>query len=88
MNVCINSISGNDIGASYIGPGIGLNLVAKGALMVFGSTIKEKLPMIDFDGDDHAVLHLGKNQPVGKCTKKMELDAVSFDRGSMLAIIT
>lgn len=41
MNVCINSISGNDIGASYIGPGIGLNLVAKGALMVFGSTIKE-----------------------------------------------
>lgn len=26
--------------------------------------------MIDFDGDDHAVLHLEKNQPVGKCTKK------------------
>ena len=88
MNVCINSISGNDIYASYISPVMGLNLVAKGALMVFGSTIKEKLPMIDFGGDDHADLNLEKISQLGNVLKKIELDAVSFDRGSMLAIIT
>lgn len=80
MNVTIENINGDDIRLYYTSPTKGMNLLAKGGIMMFSSKLQEKLPMVDFIDDNRAVLHLGQIDNLKTAFKTVKLQSLSFDQ--------
>lgn len=78
MNVTVENINGDDIYLYYSSPTLGMNLLAKGGIMMFSSKLQEKLPMVDFIDDNRAVLHLAQIDQLKKPLKTVKLQELSF----------
>ena len=78
MHVTIENINGDDIYLYYTSPTIGMNLLAKGGIMMFSSKLNEKLPMVDFLDDNRAVLHLVQIDQLKNALERVKLKELSF----------
>ena len=87
MNVTIENIDGDDIYLYYTSPTRGMNLLAKGGIMMFSSKLHEKLPMVDFLDDNRAVLHLAQIDQLKTALKTVKLQALSFDTDCVQVIL-
>lgn len=78
LNVTIENINGDDIHLYYTSPTRGMNLLAKGGIMMFSSKLNEKLPMVDFIDDNRAVLHLAQIDQLKNVLKAVKLQELTF----------
>lgn len=78
MNVTIENINGDDIHLYYTSPTRGMNLLAKGGIMMFSSKLREKLPMVDFIDDNRAVIHFAQIDQLKNALERVKLKDLSF----------
>ena len=85
MNVTVENINGNDIYLYYSSPTRGLNLMAKGGIIMLSSKLKEKLPMVDFIDDNR--VHLSSIEKMKDTLDKISLQEVTFASDSIQAVV-
>lgn len=78
MNVTIEKINEDDGYLYYTSPTKGMNLLAKGGIMMFSSKLREKLPMVDFIDDNRAVIHFAQIDQLKNALERVKLKDLSF----------